>query len=686
MEGNEWRDNGDGTFTTLDESRRYGFLDQYLMGLRSAQSVGPLWIATNVEPLLTGATTFASTFGRTNNAVRDSAQNFGVPDHYVGFRMAFGSSTYLWSFSTVPITESGRTEEGPDPTVASTPINLKDYTEYMTNKSYSVRMVPDSPPQSRHFDSDTGKFTGDNIVFRAGRLDLSVTDIIEAEGERLPPVETSQKSFRSAFVLLVPRGKEPLDADIARVEAIRKGWEGFFSKAADGRATMSTSLAFGLSSVTEQLPAGAGRTYFSGGSEARTGYGCFEPGYQPGSALAILTSHSGNRVVSETAVAGTAALSRALWFVHKTAALDTGVAVAAPAANATVSLELRDASGKIVATSDFGISKGNQIARFVSELFSTFKFPAEFYGSLTLTSTSPVAVVSLRTLFNTAGEFLVTAIPVADLDAPAASGSLYMPQVADGGGYITEILLVNPGASVASGIVEFHAPDGSPLDVKVPGITAGSVKYRLEPHGSLLLGTDGAAASPRNGYLLLKPDGSQPPIAGAIFSLAQGGTVITATGVLATPAFTATRFPVNMSAGHDLALAAVNSSNQNTMLRLSLRDLEGRSLSCRATAPLPSRGQIATFLSQLFPTIPAEFRGTLEVDSDAAVAPVALRSLVADGRFLFCALPPDRAGEVGRRMLRTALPLRRSSRCSTGAPRSPFPGYFSSPRRASLCT
>ena len=48
MEGNKIRDNGDGSFTTTESTRRFSPLDQYLMGLRAAEQVDPSFLVTNV--------------------------------------------------------------------------------------------------------------------------------------------------------------------------------------------------------------------------------------------------------------------------------------------------------------------------------------------------------------------------------------------------------------------------------------------------------------------------------------------------------------------------------------------------------------------------------------------------------------------------------------------------------------
>lgn len=47
MEGNQWRDNGDGSFTTVDATSRFSFLDEYLFGLRDSSAVDTLWYVAN---------------------------------------------------------------------------------------------------------------------------------------------------------------------------------------------------------------------------------------------------------------------------------------------------------------------------------------------------------------------------------------------------------------------------------------------------------------------------------------------------------------------------------------------------------------------------------------------------------------------------------------------------------------
>ena len=67
MEGNRWRDNGDGTFTTVDATSRYSDLDEYLFGLRDSSEVDTLWYVAN-----------PSNFNPPNAYVRRSPPEIGV--------------------------------------------------------------------------------------------------------------------------------------------------------------------------------------------------------------------------------------------------------------------------------------------------------------------------------------------------------------------------------------------------------------------------------------------------------------------------------------------------------------------------------------------------------------------------------------------------------------------------------
>jgi hypothetical protein len=76
--------------------------------------------------------------------------------------------------------------------------------------------------------------------------------------------------------------------------------------------------------------------------------------------------------------------------------------------------------------------------------------PEAFTGVLDITSTTPFAALTLRSLLNERHDFLMTTFPVADenADAPAA----IFPHIVDGGGYITQFILISAGGASSTSL------------------------------------------------------------------------------------------------------------------------------------------------------------------------------------------------------------------------------------------
>jgi hypothetical protein len=80
-----------------------------------------------------------------------------------------------------------------------------------------------------------------------------------------------------------------------------------------------------------------------------------------------------------------------------------------------------------------------------------------------ITSATPFVALALRSLLNKRLDVLVTAFPVADLNMPAPFPVIF-PQIADGGGYTTEFILISAGSS-ATAKISFFGDSGDPLAV-----------------------------------------------------------------------------------------------------------------------------------------------------------------------------------------------------------------------------
>lgn len=71
---------------------------------------------------------------------------------------------------------------------------------------------------------------------------IPIDQIIDAHGPRLPSAAAAPRLKRQAFILLTDPEGQRLEDALARVEAIRRAWPGYYYAAADERGRMTTTL------------------------------------------------------------------------------------------------------------------------------------------------------------------------------------------------------------------------------------------------------------------------------------------------------------------------------------------------------------------------------------------------------------------------------------------------------------
>lgn len=82
--------------------------------------------------------------------------------------------------------------------------------------------------------------------FDGVRHDVSIGDVILAQGRRTPDYTVAQRNFRFAFILLIPANSEPTADQLAQVDLYRRSFEDFFLTAAANDAEADTTLARSL--------------------------------------------------------------------------------------------------------------------------------------------------------------------------------------------------------------------------------------------------------------------------------------------------------------------------------------------------------------------------------------------------------------------------------------------------------
>jgi hypothetical protein len=172
-----------------------------------------------------------------------------------------------------------------------------------------------------------------------------------------------------------------------------------------------------------------------------------------------------NILVTESGVPAAISTTHARIYVDLSAGHNTGLAIANPAfSGSSVTIEAYESDGVTpIGTSQgpFPLSASGHSAHFAGELISGL--PAQFTGVLDITSSKPFAALTMRSLTNERDDFLLATFPIADMTA-AAPTPIVFPHMADGGGYVSQFILV--GATGATNTtLSYYGDDGSPLAV-----------------------------------------------------------------------------------------------------------------------------------------------------------------------------------------------------------------------------
>jgi hypothetical protein len=230
----------------------------------------------------------------------------------------------------------------------------------------------------------------------------------------------------------------------------------------------------------------------------------------------------------------------------------------------------------------------------------------------------------------------------------------YAPQVIDGLGFSSDIVLVNPSVTSAiQAVVAFNLMNGAPWEVGFANGPAGSggvmfqsgtnsVAVELDPLGSATISTDG------DGLI----DEAVP--------LGLGSAKITSTGPLgavvrlnspeegsisgfgtAVPLRKAVA-PAARDASVNTALAIRNASGQGVNLTLELRNEAGVVPNANhvVTVQLAPRARIARFINELFPDADTtDFKGSVVITTDVGAFAAAALEQLGGNSTLFTSLP-----------------------------------------------
>jgi hypothetical protein len=257
---------------------------------------------------------------------------------------------------------------------------------------------------------------------------------------------------------------------------------------------VSSLISFGSLALAAAPPQGAPAGH---DSPIQTGYAVVTPTSANVAGLVVFATF-GERRGSQTTQAGvlpSTLSTHSILFVSTNGRLskNLGVAIANPNATAAhATLTLRDDKGAALATADVVIEGLHQAAEFVTQLFDHQPtVPQDLTGTLDVTSDFPVAVIGLR--FR--GENFST-LPATNLSVPnpvpaigagiGGPNAVVLAQFASGGGWATEIVLVNSGAAELTVRVDLFTKDGTPLVASLNGASNSSFVNIVIPAGGVV--------------------------------------------------------------------------------------------------------------------------------------------------------------------------------------------------------
>jgi photosystem II stability/assembly factor-like uncharacterized protein len=202
------------------------------------------------------------------------------------------------------------------------------------------------------------------------------------------------------------------------------------------------------SSFGYSIPAGGSYQLQTDGSAAgvKVGWMELDSGTDPVPAGSGIISYNHEGIlVTETGIAPADTTNHARAHVDLSGAHNTGLAVANPF-NADINIVVNafEADGVTpigTANGTLPVPAKGHAAWFADELINGL--PTGFVGVLDISSTSEFAALTVRSLSNERDDFLMTTLPIADVNGTAPSPVLF-PRVVSGGGYVTDFILINP--------------------------------------------------------------------------------------------------------------------------------------------------------------------------------------------------------------------------------------------------
>jgi hypothetical protein len=238
-------------------------------------------------------------------------------------------------------------------------------------------------------------------------------------------------------------------------------------------------------------------------------------------------------------------------------------------------------------------------------------------------STNPVPVVSSAVYSVSTSQFQVLDIHGSSFlpNASVFLGSTRLVTLYLGSQHLVAFVPVSRLSDISQGMsISNPGPDGGTTAPLPPGY----------PATAPLPIPDVETGSVRIGYVIVTGDtGSGLPVTTLTYGSVSGGIVQSQSALLPAPLTAGTSMALNIvtGIGRNLGVAIANPGGTSAQITLTIYDLNGNAVGTPATFSIPAGGQIARFVTELFPaaTLGVAFRGSVSIQSSAPVSIIGLR-------------------------------------------------------------
>jgi hypothetical protein len=342
--------------------------------------------------------------------------------------------------------------------------------------------------------------------------------------------------------------------------------------------------------------------------------------------MAIYSLRQNGVLVSEVSVPAAPLIPSGRIYAEIAGPVNTAVAIANPNAQPVmIDFYFTDENGNDFGQGSTTIAANHQIAVFLNE--SPFNAVGSIRGTFTFTSSLLVSAIGLRCFTNERNEFLMTTLPVAPL-ASLFPSRLTIPHFADGGGWQTSVVLVNPADTTITGELRPYAQSGQPLTLTLNGQTSDVFVYSVPPRSSATFQGSGAQPNVQVGSITVNPSSTtNRPSVFVIFRYSVDGVSVTESSVQAdgsggTVLSMFVESFGNLGApGSILSGIAVTNSGvaQPTYIHFELFQSDGTMIGRSAEISIPEHWQASMFLNEIpgLPPIPSSFQGVLRIVATA---------------------------------------------------------------------